>query len=467
MVKTRFAPSPTGYLHLGNLRTALFNALAAFKAEGHFVLRVEDTDRTRSEERYTHALIEDLAWAGLVWQEGPDNGGPAAPYRQSGRAAIYRQHLDHLRAGGRSYPCFCTTEQLAAQRAAQRASGKPPRYPGTCARLGVTESEARLAQGQGAAWRFRVPAGRPIVFVDRVRGEQHFTSDDIGDFVIQRQDGTAAFFFSNAVDDALMGITLVLRGDDHLTNTPRQLMILEALELPAPQYGHLSMITDADGAPLSKRSGSFSLAGLRARGYRAEAVVNYLARLGHAMTDERLLPIAELAAVFDPARISTAPAHYDAVHLEHWQRRAVSNLDDAGLAAWIEPAIRAWVPAEQRVDFAHLVRDNMLYPQDAARWARVLFDDVLDPEPDATELLATVPGEFFHAAHSTLNHAHGLNYSDWVAAITETTGRRGRSLYMPLRAALTGTLHGPELAGIFRFMPHARLQQRLIQAQTH
>src|SRR5512145_1941589 len=250
-IVTRFAPSPTGHLHLGNARTALFSQLAARSGGGRFVLRIEDTDAGRSDPALTARLLEDLHWLGLDWDEGPDRGGPHAPYLQSARGAIHARAIETLKNSGRVYPCFCTPQELGLARRAQLAAGRPPRYVGTCAALSDSEVRERLAQGRTPALRFRVPAGREIAFDDRIHGPQRFESGDIGDFVVARADGSASFFLGNAVDDAQMEVTLVLRGDDHLTNTPRQLLQLEALGLQAPDYGHLPLLLAPAGSPLS------------------------------------------------------------------------------------------------------------------------------------------------------------------------------------------------------------------------
>ena len=250
---TRFAPSPTGHLHLGNARTALLNYLAARKTGGRFILRVEDTDEARSSDNFMRELFEDLRWMGLDWDEGPDIGGPHAAYRQQQRRAIYEEWLVKLDAAGLTYPCFCTPAELNISRRQQLAAGKPPRYAGTCRNLTEEQRAERLVRGQAAALRFRVPNGEVVTFNDVVHGEQRFSTDDIGDFIIRRADGSTAFFFSNAIDDALMGVTLVMRGDDHLTNTPRQMLILQALNLSIPRYAHVALLLGMDGAPLSKR----------------------------------------------------------------------------------------------------------------------------------------------------------------------------------------------------------------------
>ena len=320
---TRFAPSPTGALHLGNARTALFNDLAARASGGRLVLRIEDTDAERSEEALLQRLLEDLRWLGLEWAEGPDVGGPHAPYRQSERAAQYAHAVAMLEAQGRVYPCFCSPEELKLSRRAQLAAGRPPRYAGTCA--SPVGRRGGAPQGDRGTARAAVSraGGRKVEFTDLIHGEQRFATDDIGDFVILRADGSVAFFLGNAVDDADMGITLVLRGDDHLANTPRQILLLEALGRPAPQYGHLPLLLGASGAPLSKRDGAASLRDLRSQGYLPGALRNYLVRLGHACGHDGWLETAEMPRYFDLARSSRSAAHFDEAQLRHWQREAL------------------------------------------------------------------------------------------------------------------------------------------------
>ena len=252
-LRTRFAPSPTGLLHLGNARTALFNFLIAQAAGGRFLLRIEDTDVARGHDKYVEALQEDLRWLGLDWQEGAGLGGDHGPYLQSERRSLYDNYFAALEAAHRAYPCFCTPQELDMERKSQLAAARPPRYSGRCYRLSADDAAARLAAGMPATLRFHVDEGQTVEFEDRVRGPQRFATDDIGDFVIRRSSGAAAFFFSNAVDDALMEIHLVVRGDDHLSNTPRQILILRALGLPVPGYAHIGLVVASGGAPLSKR----------------------------------------------------------------------------------------------------------------------------------------------------------------------------------------------------------------------
>src|SRR5580704_5060301 len=306
MVRTRFSPSPTGMIHLGNVRSALFSALYAKHAHGTFILRIEDTDQSRSEEKFTESMLSDLTWLGMHWQEGPGIDGPYKPYFQSQRGNVYSRYYQQLEESGLAYPCFCSDQELALHRKLQLSRGHAPRYPGTCRKLSKDVVAERIAQGKKPALRFLVPQNKDIDFVDIVKGPQHFNSDDIGDFIIRRADGSSSFMFCNAIDDSLMQISHVIRGEDHLSNTPRQLMILQALEMSSPKYGHLSLIMGDDGSKLSKRHGSFSLHDLRAEGYLPIAVMNYLARLSHTYEEQRLLNIEELAQAFNIEKISRA-----------------------------------------------------------------------------------------------------------------------------------------------------------------
>ncbi len=459
-VKTRFAPSPTGYLHLGNVRTALFNALLARRWGGRFLLRIEDTDRDRCHPEYVAALLEDLRWLGLDWREGPEVGGTQGPYAQSERSAIYADYYRRLEATGQTYPCFCTPTELALSRKAQRAAGRPPRYAGTCARLSTAERQARLERGLQPTLRFQVPAGRTVEFTDRVRGLRRFASDDIGDFVIRRADGSPQFFFANAVDDALMGITHVLRGEDHLANTPRQLLLLAALELPAPEYGHLALIVGTDSGPLSKREGDLSVRELRAAGYWPEALLNYLARLGHAYDRDAWLEPAELAAGFALERLGHAPARYDPAQLAYWQGEAVRRVDPGRLWDWMGAAVHEQVASDDRDGFIATVWPNIRFPADAAFWAERWFGAELTPSKDGRAAIAAAgPGFFTHALAAYAQH--GAAYQPLIEELKRRTGLKGKNLFMPLRAALTGETHGPELARVIDLMTPERVRRRL------
>jgi glutamyl-tRNA synthetase len=464
-VVARFAPSPSGALHLGNARTALFNFLLARSQGGRFLLRVEDTDAARSEESLVLALYRDLAWLGLAWDEGPDRDGPAAPYRQSQRASIYEEHLQRLEQAGQVYRCYCTATELELERRAQRAAGKPPRYSGRCRDLSDAERAAREAQGMRASLRFRVPAGRRVEFEDLVYGAQSFATDDIGDFVVRREDGSAAFLFASVLDDALMGVTHVLRGSDHLANTPRQLLLLEAMGLAAPRYAHVSLLTGQDQAPLSKREGALSLRDLADAGYAGQAVCNHLYRLGHSSADNRLLDLPQMAQGFQVAHLQRASAHFELSQLAHWQSEWVRSLDAARLRAWLAP----WLPAgleqrfgsEQLDAFIAAVRGNLVLPADLAPWLKVVFGESPDYDESALAAAHEAGPEFFAAAARLIGERPGG--AEPLNAIGKATGRRGAALYTPLRAALTGQLHGPQLAPLLALMPPGAARARLAQ----
>src|SRR5579862_7707893 len=311
-MRVRFAPSPTGQLHVGNARTALFNWFLARGQGGTFILRIEDTDAERSTRESADAILHDLRWLGLTWDEGPEAGGGRGPYRQSERGHLYQAHMEQLLAAGHAYPCFCTTTQLETERQAAIAAGRPALYAGTCRRLSPEQARARIEAGERPAIRFRVPADRDVVFHDLVRGDVRFHGDVIGDPVIVRADGTPAYNFAVVVDDALMGVTHVVRGEDHISNTPRQILMYEALGFTPPAFAHLAMVLGPDHSPLSKRHGATSVAEFRARGYLPEALVNYLALLGWSPgDDEELLPIDELARRFRLERVGHTAGVFD------------------------------------------------------------------------------------------------------------------------------------------------------------
>lgn len=460
-IKTRFAPSPTGLVHFGNVRTALFNVLLARKHRGSFLLRIEDTDLERSREEFIQALKEDLRWLELHWQEGEGEGGQAGPYRQSQRAEIYAAHLKDLEAQGRVYPCFCSALELEVSRKLQAASGKPPRYSGKCAHLKPDEVARKKAEGLPHTLRFRMPADTVIAFDDLVRGPQRFASEDIGDFIIRRSDGTFAFFYVNALDDALMGVTHVLRGEDHLANTPRQIAILQALGLPVPEYGHISLIVDSHGAPLSKRTGSLSVQELRELGYFPAAVNNYLARLGHHFEDNGLLSLDELAAGFEIGNLGRAPARYDRAQLDHWQGLAVQHADDDTLTAWLAPAVHDMVPSEDLAAFARAVRANVVFPHDARLWAEAVYAEALPISDAAREVLENASPDFFRIAADAL--LEDMDFAAFAQRVKMASGLSGRNLFLPLRAALTGQVFGPEMPALFRLMGYERARHRLVQ----
>jgi nondiscriminating glutamyl-tRNA synthetase len=455
LLVTRFAPSPTGSLHLGNARTAFFSYLWARKSGGRFILRIEDTDVERSEPRFRDALMQDLRWLGLDWDEGPDVGGPSAPYAQSERGGWYDGLFQRLESEGRAYACFCTPEELELSRKIQRMADRPPRYAGTCRNLSAAERAGRIASGSKPTLRFAVPKDETIEFVDLVHGPQRFASNDIGDFIVRREDGTSAFFFCNAVDDAAMGVTHVLRGDDHLTNTPRQLMLLDALGLRRPGYGHVGLLVGPDGAPLSKRHGSTSVQDFRERGFLPAALLNHLFHLGHTGDVEGWLPPNDMPAHFRPEHLGRAPARFEEAQLVHWQKETLQHMSAADIGTWLG--------LDDAADFVGLVRHNVILPADAAPWLAVVRGELPAPGPDELRILEAAGPEFFAQAAQALDEANA-DFASLVRILKERTGRKGAELFMPLRVALTGRTHGPELAPLLKIMPRETARSRL---QTH
>jgi nondiscriminating glutamyl-tRNA synthetase len=458
-ITTRFAPSPTGELHLGNARTALFSWLFARHHGGKFVLRIEDTDTERSKEFYTRQLMEDLQWMGLPWDAGPDSGGPAGEYHQSRRGPVYARHSATLDARNLTYPCYCTPLELELSRKSQLAAGRPPRYAGTCRELAAEARVRKSATGISPTTRFRVPTGKFVEFDDMVHGAQRFATDDIGDFILRRADGSAAFFFSNAIDDAEMGITHVLRGEDHLTNTPRQLLVLEALGLRAPTYGHLSLLVGADGSPLSKRHGATSVREFRERGYLPTALANHLFRLGHSSSENSVLPLDGMAKHFTVKHLGRAPARFEESQLNVWQREVAHHMPLEESERWLAAETPSDIEVERRRAFIAAIRHNVLLPADVARWRDVVFGSAPALDGDDLERVRAAGFAFFRAAADAATE--GASLETIVNAVKAATGAKGQALWKPLRLALTGLTEGPELAPLLRAMRSESVRDRL------
>ena len=460
-MRVRFAPSPTGQLHVGNARTALFNWLLARGHDGTFILRVEDTDIERSTADADAAIFRDLRWLGLNWDEGPDVGGPRGPYRQSERLHLYSSYATELLNGGHAYYCFCSIAQLEADRQAAVAEGRPALYAGTCRRLSRAQADARIAAGEHPAIRFKVPENRDVTFEDAVRGEVRFQTDVIGDPVIVRADGHPAYNFAVVVDDALMEVTDVVRGEDHISNTPRQLLLYEALGFTPPRFAHLALVLGPDHAPLSKRHGATSVAEFNAKGYLPEALVNYLALIGWSPggTDE-VLPIEELArrfsldavghsaGVFDEEKLAWVNRHYLKIadpgriaelSVPFFNRAGVGMSPDARGLAFLASAMSMATASVDRLDQVP-ARVAFLFEYDAGR---ALHDDHVRhemSEPDAQVVVRALAEELAKAPRLDRDRFRAV-----AAEVKARTGQKGRALFHPIRVALTGRPEGPEL----------------------
>ncbi len=467
-MRVRFAPSPTGHLHVGNARTALFNWLLARGDEGTFVLRIEDTDVERSTRASEQAILDDLRWLGLDWDEGPDVGGPRGPYRSSERLHLYRSYAHELITAEQAYHCFCTPEQLEADRVTAIAEGRPARYAGTCRALSREESAARMAAGETPAIRFRVPDQGEIVIDDVVRGTVRFETDVIGDPVIVRADGHPAYNFAVVVDDALMEITHVVRGEDHISNTPRQVLLYEALGFELPVFAHLSLVLGPDHGPLSKRHGATSVAEFRTRGYLPEALVNYLALLGWSPRisggatddDAELMAVDELAQRFSLDAVGHSAGVFDEEKLAWVNRHYLKTADPRRLAELTVPQFLASgfevAPDAEGLAFLASVMPMVASSVDRLDQAPARLAFLFRYSPEATlddagvrdEMLAAGARAVVSALAEVLAAAPRLDRERFRAASSEVrarTGQKGRALFHPIRVALTGRSEGPEL----------------------
>ncbi len=460
-MRLRFAPSPTGLLHVGNARTALFNWLLARGGGGTFILRIEDTDAERSTRESETGILDDLRWLGLHWDEGPDVGGAHGPYRQSERLDLYHSYASELLESGRAYYCFCSAETLEADRQAALASGRPPQYVGRCRELGLEEARRRVTGGEAAVVRFRVPARREVVFHDAVRGDVRFSTEVIGDPVLVRSDGLPAYNFAVVVDDALMRITHVIRGEDHISNTPRQVLLYEAMGFAPPTFAHLALVLGPDHSPLSKRHGATSVSEFRARGYLSEALVNYLALLGWAPGGgEEIVPVPELArrfaleavghsaSVFDVGKLAWVNRHYLRVtEPGRIASMAVHYFQERGYASKPSPEARGFLT--QAMPMALGSVDRLEEIPDRLRFLFCFDARVAMTHADVQEVLRE-PGahEVIVQLAKELAGAPRLDREAFRAVATrvrQATGQKAKALFHPIRVALTGESGGPEL----------------------
>ena len=465
-VRVRFAPSPTGKLHIGGARTAIYNWAFARANGGTFILRIDDTDPTRSTDENTQIILRAMRWLGLDWDEGPEVGGDFGPYAQTERLDLYKEAAQKLWDAGRAYPCFCTTEQLAADRAAAQARKDPFQgYQRRCRDLSREEAQARIDAGEPYVLRIKVPADRgDVVIHDAVHGDVVFDAKELDDFVIFRSDGTPTYNFATVVDDAMMGITHVIRGDDHLSNTPRQVMVYEALEAPVPTFAHISMILGADGKKLSKRHGATSVEEYRDAGYLPDAFVNYLALLGWSLDGETtVIPRDVLASQFSLERISKNPATFDPKKLDWMNAEYINAMSDADFADQIMlpelheagliddgfEADETWVDA-----LAAIVKPRTKMPADAVGVAAPVFATAQTLEYDeksvAKGLAKEGMGAVLDAARAALE---AVSVNAWtpeaidgaLEPLPEALDAKKRIVFQAVRVAVCGNMVSPPL----------------------
>jgi nondiscriminating glutamyl-tRNA synthetase len=479
-IRTRYAPSPTGHLHIGGARTALFSYLYARNRGGDFIIRIEDTDQTRHVETGIDSQLNGLKWLGLDWNESVDVGGAYGPYRQLERLDIYKEYSDRLIAGGHAYHCYCSEAELEAEREAQEARGEMPRYSGRCRSLTAEQVEAFRAEGRKPTVRFRVPADVVYAFEDEVREHVEFQSNDIGDWIMVRPDGIPTYNFAVVIDDHLMKITHVVRGEEHLSNTPRQLMVYHAIGAEPPKFGHLPLILNQDRKKMSKRDESIIqfIEQYRELGYLPEAIVNFIALLGWSPGGEQeifsreeliaqfgLDRISKSGAVFDTEKLNWMNNHYlRAADLDRVVDLAIPHLVRAGRlpSSELDAAGREWVTA-----LVALYLEQLRYAAEIVDLSAMFFEDVVTDEAEAAAVLAeeqvpTVLRAFAEQVRATPDEAYSADaIKAALKAVQTETGFKGKQLFMPVRAAITGQTHGRDLNQTLWLLGKAKVLARL------
>ncbi|SET01934.1 nondiscriminating glutamyl-tRNA synthetase [Anaerobranca gottschalkii DSM 13577] len=471
--KVRYAPSPTGPLHIGGARTVLFDYLLAKQNNGIFLIRSEDTDLARSSAHWEDAILDSIEWLGLSWQEGLRVGGENGPYRQTERLHIYQQYLDKLFSEGHCYKCFCTEEEIEKERQIAYAKGETPKYSGKCRNLTPEQISELEQQGRKFVIRFKVPQGKIITVDDKVRGLVQFESDGIGDFVIVKSDGIPTYNFAVVIDDITMGITHVIRGDEHLSNTPRQILIYEALNAPLPVFGHVSIILNEQKKKMSKRDGDTSIDQYREKGYLPEAMINFLALLGWAPEGEKeFFTLDELVKEFSLERVSKNPAVFNLEKLRWMNSVYIKKMDIKDLTNRVKPFLKEHIPNIDEYDSSWLefvvetYREKMTVLSDIVPLTADIFHDDIDFEDEkCREILQEDTVEsVINLFKEKIIQAEELNYSkveEILKSLTKELGLGGKKVFMPLRVALTGKTHGSELYSLIPILGKERVIKRV------
>lgn len=473
-VRVRFAPSPTGYLHVGGARTALYNWLFARHENGVFILRIEDTDVERSTDESVTTILDALRWLGLDWDEGPEVGGPAGPYRQAERLKLYQEHARKLLDDGKAYYCTCTPEELEARRKAALAAGTSPKYDGRCRERG---NDLAGVGGRGTAVRLLVRDEGSIEIADLVHGPIRFERADLDDFILLRSDGMPTYNFAVVVDDVLMDITHVIRGDDHISNTPRQIMLYEAMGLAVPRFAHIPMILGSDRSRLSKRHGATSVLAYQQMGYLPDAVVNYLVRLGWSHGDQEIFSQEELVKHFSLEKVGKTPAVFDPVKLEWLNGQYIKRAVPDRLTALLKPFWEAAGVSQQELfqrDEAWLQRMACLFQERArtvtelASSSRFVFDGKI--ERDKAVALKVLSSEAKARIRALLPEIEAL--PTFTAATLESLfrmraealGLKLVDLAQPFRVGLSGKSVSPPIFPIMELMGWEAVRRRVEEA---
>lgn len=478
-VRVRFAPSPTGPFHIGGARSALFNFLFARKHEGRVVLRIEDTDRERSSRESEQDIMNSMRWLGMQWDEGPDIGGDYGPYRQTERLHIYRKYVQKLFNSGHAFYCYCTEEELEAERQDLMDKGEMIRYTGKCRSLTPEDHRVLESEGRKSVVRFRVPDDETIEIKDLVRGHVSFESSGMGDFVIIKSDGFPTYNFAVVVDDHEMRITHVIRAEEHLPNTPRQVLIYKALEISPPQFAHVSLILGKDHSKMSKRHGATSINQYAELGYLPEALVNFVALLGWAPEgEEEVLDLEQMISGFSLDRVSRSPAVFDLEKLQWLNGLYIRSTDIEKITEMALPYYHAAGYASKTPDTVEYERLKIITSaitkylnclSEIPQYAEVFFRSEVDFENDeAREVLNQdqVP-QVMEALKEKLRVQDSLtpeNTKKLLKEITKELGLGGKKVFMPIRVALTGAMHGPELHDLIPIIGAAEASQRVDQS---
>ncbi|MDT4012207.1 glutamate--tRNA ligase [Staphylococcus simulans] len=476
-VRVRYAPSPTGYLHIGNARTALFNYLFAKHYDGDFVVRIEDTDKKRNLEDGESSQFSNLKWLGLDWDESVDKDGGYGPYRQSERGKFYDPLVEQLLAEDKAYKCYMTEEELESEREGQIARGETPRYGGKHAHLTKEEQEAFEAEGRKPSIRFRVPKGKVYKFDDMVKGEVSFESDNIGDWVIVKKDGVPTYNFAVAADDHYMEISDVIRGDDHVSNTPKQLMIYEAFGWEPPRFGHISLIVNEQRKKLSKRDGQILqfIEQYRDLGYLPEALFNFITLLGWSPEgEEEIFSKEEFIKLFDENRLQKSPAFFDKkklawVNNQYMKQKDSETVFELALPHLINAGLIPESPSEEDLDWGRkligLYQKEMSYAGEIVPLSEIFFRDEVALNEEEQEVIngEQVPElmEHLYGKLEELEPFEAAEIKKTIKAVQKETGIKGKQLFMPIRVAVTGEMHGPELPNTMEVLGKEKVLKRL------
>lgn len=476
-IRVRYAPSPTGHLHIGNARTALFNYLYARNRGGKFIIRIEDTDKKRNIEGGEQSQLKYLQWLGIDWDESVDVGGEYGPYRQSERNHIYEKYNQELLEKGLAYKCYCTEEELEAEREEQAARNETPHYSGKCRHLTAEQQEQYEKEGRQPSIRFKVPAGKIIAFEDMVKGQVSFESDGMGDFVIVKKDGTPTYNYAVVLDDHLMKISHVLRGDDHISNTPKQLVIYEAFGWEPPVFGHMTLIVNESRKKLSKRDESIIqfIEQYEELGYLPEALFNFITLLGWSPSgEEEIFSKEEFIEIFDPERLSKSPALFDQQKLAWMNNQYMKKADlDRVVELALPHLLKAGKVNENRTEeenawvrsLISLYHDKMSFGAEIVEMSDLFFRDEVNYDEEAKEVLAgeQVPEVLraFLAEIEQLEEFKADVIKAAVKAVQKATGQKGQKLFMPVRAAATGQTHGPDLMLAIELIGKEKVMERV------